>query len=333
MSGKDRESGLGPKSADKSRMGDLLLEMGLLDEQTLQAAVAEQRTSGRRLPRILGEKRVLDEERLTKAVAAKLGLEVVNVSSLKIHERVLALIPAQIAIRYGVLPIAIKRANGAEFLYLVMADPLDTEAIGEVQRVTGRQVRVLMASATEVDTAIDSQYRAIQGKHVPPMPPATPAPPPQPPPGMAASGKQGSLQAVKRSEPTPPKERITNRPLSAAPPARPPDPATGGPTELLRTTSPPMKPFQPSPPTPVPVRATPTPSRSASQQMAAVQPTPSRGTPAPKAPSAVRAPPAPGIWRCAIGRRPRFHRRLRRSRRRCTRCRSRPALIRCATSR
>ncbi len=225
-------------------MGDLLLEMGLLDEQTLEAAVAEQRTSGRRLPRILGDKRVVDEERLTKAVAAKLGLEVVNVSSLKIHERVLALIPAQIAIKYGVLPIAIKRANGAEFLYLVMADPLDSEAIGEVQRVTGRQVRVLMASASEVDTAIDTQYRAIQGKHVPPMPPATPPPPPQPPPNLAAPpAKPINPPAMRKLETppaAPPPAPRNHRPISApaSAPLRPTDPATGGPTELVRAAMP-----------------------------------------------------------------------------------------------
>jgi hypothetical protein len=274
-------------------MGDLLLEMGLLDEPTLQAAMAEQRTSGRRLPRILGEKRVLDEERLTKAVAAKLGLEVVNVSSLKIHERVLALIPAPIAIRYGVLPIAIKRANGAEYLYLVMADPLDTEAIGEVQRVTGRQVRVLMAGATDLDAAIDTQYRAIQGKHVTPMPPATPPPPPVAPPAISAStqpAKPPSLQAVRKSElpaaALPPRAAQAptgeRRAGSLSTAARPADPTTGGPTELLRPSQV-LRPYQPSAPTPPPKGTQTTPVRAATQPAAAT---------AAKVPSVVGRPPA-----------------------------------------
>jgi hypothetical protein len=260
-------------------MGDLLLEMGLLDEQTLQAAIAEQRLSGRRLPRILGEKRVVDEERLTKAVAAKLGLEVVNVSSLKIHERVLALIPAPVAIRYGVLPIAIKRANGAEYLYLVMADPLDTEAIGEVQRVTGRQVRVLMAGATEVDAAIDTQYRAIQGKHVQPMPPATPPPPPVAPVTVssvatAPAKPQLNLQAVKRSEPAIPVVRSQPPPSQerrtvSAPPRI--DPSTGGPTEVVRSGQ--------------SVRAVPPPVRAAPPPAPVVAPPPA------KVPSLVARPP------------------------------------------
>ncbi|MEQ8984884.1 MAG: hypothetical protein RL846_43455 [Deltaproteobacteria bacterium] len=157
---------------DRSRLGDLLVEMRLIEPDTLTAALAEGKSSGRRLPRVLSDRRVLDEERLTKAVAAKLGLEAVTVSNLKIHERVLQLIPADVAQRYGVLPIAIKRTNQAELLYLVMVDPLDTEAIGEVQRITGRQVRVLMATASDLDLAIANQYRRVAAPAAPKPPPA-----------------------------------------------------------------------------------------------------------------------------------------------------------------
>ncbi|MCA9555963.1 MAG: hypothetical protein KC933_38415, partial [Myxococcales bacterium] len=146
--------------AERSRLGDLLLDMRLVDQETLQAALQEQRTTHKRLATILAERRVLDEERLTKAVAARLGLESVALSSHKVHERVLGLIPYAVAKRYGLLPIAVKRTQQAEVLYLVMVDPLNTEALGEVQRLTGRQVRVLMASATELDQCIDRHYLA-----------------------------------------------------------------------------------------------------------------------------------------------------------------------------
>ena len=54
--------------AERSRLGDLLLDMRLVDQETLQAALQEQRTTHKRLATILAERRVLDEERLTKAV-------------------------------------------------------------------------------------------------------------------------------------------------------------------------------------------------------------------------------------------------------------------------
>src|SRR5688572_23178679 len=122
---------------EKSALGDLLVEMGLVDREQINAALAQQRTMGGRLPKILAERKLVDEDRLAKAISAKLGLEAVNLTSLKIHERVLAMIPAHVALRHGALPIAIKRTHQAEFVYVVMADPLDAEALAELQRVSG----------------------------------------------------------------------------------------------------------------------------------------------------------------------------------------------------
>jgi hypothetical protein len=146
--------------AERSQLGELLVEMGLVEREQLVSALAQQKNSGGRLGRILAERRVVDEDRLAKAIAARLGLEAVSLSSLKIHERVLALIPGNVALKYGALPIAIKRTNQAEFVYVVMADPLDSEALGELARVSGREIRVLVSTATELDRALEQHYRA-----------------------------------------------------------------------------------------------------------------------------------------------------------------------------
>src|SRR5688572_7583531 len=145
--------------SERNQLGELLVEMGLVDRDQLALALTHQKQNGGRLGRILAEKRLVDEDRLAKAVAARLGLEAVNLSSLKIHERVLALIPANIALKYGALPIAIKRTNQAEFVYVVMADPLDSEALSELARVSGREIRVLVATATDLDRALEQHYR------------------------------------------------------------------------------------------------------------------------------------------------------------------------------
>jgi hypothetical protein len=150
---------MAPPKPDRSQLGELLVEMGLVERDQLNAALIQQRATGGRLARILSERRFVDEDRLAKAVSAKLGLEAVNLSSLKIHERVLSMIPSAIALKYGALPIAIKRTNQAEFVYVVMADPLDAEAIAELQRVSGRQIRVLVAAATDLDRALEIHYR------------------------------------------------------------------------------------------------------------------------------------------------------------------------------
>ncbi|MBK6689654.1 MAG: hypothetical protein IPG45_34635 [Deltaproteobacteria bacterium] len=205
---------------EKSRLADLLVEMRLLEDEAAQSAVAEARTSGRRLPKILADRRLIDEERLAKSVSTKLGLEAIALAGMRIHDRVVGLLPASVASKYGVLPIAIKRTNSAELLYLVMVDPLDTEAIGEVQRLTGRQVRVLMGTATEIDGAIEEHYRnrpaALPSAAAPAPAKATPSP--------ARIG--GGLPApVSRAAPTPAASKST----PGAPPPRRGDSAIGPP--------------------------------------------------------------------------------------------------------
>ncbi len=143
----------------KSRFGTLLLEMRLVNEEALAGALAEERATGRRLPRILADRRILDEERMAKAVAARLGLEVVQLEHVRIHPRVIDRIPADLAVESGLLPYAIKRIGDTEVLYLVMSDPLDLASIAEAERASGCQVKVMLSSASALEHAIDVHYR------------------------------------------------------------------------------------------------------------------------------------------------------------------------------
>ena len=141
-------------------MAQLLLDMRLLDEPTLRLALRDQRVSGRRLPQILAMHNVVDEERLARAIASALGIDIVQPATLKIHGRVLELVPAPLAVLHGVLPFAVQRTNDEDVLHLAMADPLDREAIDDIARTTRHAVRVAVAPATELEAAIHRWYRA-----------------------------------------------------------------------------------------------------------------------------------------------------------------------------
>ena len=146
--------------ADRSRLSDLLVEMRLVEDVAMQSALIEQRVSGRPLVRILCARGLVDEEHLTRMVAARLQLEAVSVAGVRVPDRVLGLVPAPIAHAHNVLPITVKRTNQAEVIYLVMADPLDAVAVGEVQRVSGRQVQAVMAKASELEQSLIQHYGA-----------------------------------------------------------------------------------------------------------------------------------------------------------------------------
>lgn len=253
-----------------SQLAELLVDMGLIDREQMIAALAQQRSSGGRLVRILSERRLVDEERLAKAIAAKLGLEAVNLASLKIHERVLSIVPPAIALKYAALPIAIKRTNQAEFVYVVMSDPLDSDALAELHRVSGRQIRVLVASATELDRALEQNYRNFTPVKVPP---------PEPMGASALRQASGGPSGNTPPNPSPPAPREPVRrtgpmPVPVAPPtSTPPVPvapaSVGVPAPRRPNPAPPPPPPPPQPfprakvPTPVSFHAPPVPSAPA----------------------------------------------------------------------
>ncbi|MBX2812142.1 MAG: hypothetical protein KTR25_10040 [Myxococcales bacterium] len=151
---------------EKSRFGDLLLEMRLVEEGELASAMAERAQTGRRLEQVLVDRRVIDEDRLTKAVAAQLNLETVSLDGHRTHAQVLARVPPHVARTFGVLPYAIKRTARSEILFLVMSDPLDTVALSEVHRHSGCQVRVMLAGVFALEKAIHNHYGPITSERL-----------------------------------------------------------------------------------------------------------------------------------------------------------------------
>lgn len=154
------------RAPDRRDLAELLGELGVVDAQVLSGAVGEQRATGRRLMSLLAEEPGYDEVRATKAMAQRLGLEVVGLDSVRIHPRVLERIPDEAAQRLGVLPYAVKRKGEVEVLYLVVSDPLDAEALEEAQTLSGCEVRVMLAPPRLLERAIARQYRppAVRGR-------------------------------------------------------------------------------------------------------------------------------------------------------------------------
>ncbi len=139
-------------------MGALLLEMKFLDAETLGAALLAHRSAGCRLQTIFAEYGGSDEGHLADLMAQHLGLERVQVSDIHVASELLELVPRELAVKYGVLPVAVRRTSEAEYIHVAMSDPLDLVALEELGRTSGRRVRILVAGATQLDRAILSFY-------------------------------------------------------------------------------------------------------------------------------------------------------------------------------
>jgi len=136
------------------RLGDLLILRGLITAQALQDALKAQRGSGKRIGEVLVERNALTELQLTPVLAQHLKLTYTDVPNLVLGTAALSLLPESLARKYTVLPLRIKQ----ERLEVVMADPLDFDAIRDIAFAKGCKVTPSIGCRSHIVDAIDRFY-------------------------------------------------------------------------------------------------------------------------------------------------------------------------------
>jgi hypothetical protein len=80
------------------------------------------------------------------------------------------LVPAEIAEKYRCLPLALKDEGSRQSLYLAMADPSDFECLEAVRIASGREIRIVLVAASEMDAALARHYRGAESEPPAPRP-------------------------------------------------------------------------------------------------------------------------------------------------------------------
>ena len=140
------------------RLGDILVQAGLIDELQLHTALAEQEQWGNRLGVALVKLGMIDEQELLHALSRKLGAPAVRLQGKRIDPAVLALVPRDLAERPACLPLFTKQEAGVEVIYVGMEDPGDLTALDELSFRTGLKVRPVIVAPTELWETLDRSY-------------------------------------------------------------------------------------------------------------------------------------------------------------------------------
>jgi type IV pilus assembly protein PilB len=139
----------------RRRLGELLVEAGVLDPDQIAQALERARPD-ERLGASLLRLAVIDERRIADAVAAQLGLERVDVEHESIDPEAVELLPARLAERHDVLPL---RFEG-HILVIATADPSDVVALDDVRVATRvRSVRPVVATSAALERTRQRAYR------------------------------------------------------------------------------------------------------------------------------------------------------------------------------
>ena len=142
--------------SDGAQLGTLLCQQGLLSQADLDAALASQVDSGKPLGRVLIERGHISEIDLVRTLAQQVGLEFIDLSEHTVDASVAGLIPESLARRYQSLPV---RWDEHGRLVVAMADPSNVFAVDDIRAITGAEVFTVVATAGQLQDAIDRFHR------------------------------------------------------------------------------------------------------------------------------------------------------------------------------
>lgn len=143
----------------KKRLGDILIERGLITEETLKKALITQERTGEKLGEILLKMNLIKEEDLYFALSEIYNVPYINLEEIAINSDIAKLIPEHLCRRYKIIPIEV---NGDKIV-LAMSNPVNIYALDDVRIITGREVEPVLVSERQINQALDKIYTIQKG--------------------------------------------------------------------------------------------------------------------------------------------------------------------------
>ena len=137
------------------KLGDILIQQGIIDTEKLIAALADQHAFGGKLGRTLVDLGYLSEQQLVVALAAQLGLATVDLRRAEASSEALSCLPVDACERYGVFPLKVDPVR--RILWIATAEP-DRKTLLEVAQIAQHTVEPVLATMSSIDRAVRVHY-------------------------------------------------------------------------------------------------------------------------------------------------------------------------------
>jgi type IV pilus assembly protein PilB len=143
----------------KKKLGEILVEGGLLTQKQLKEALPFQKKSHLKLGQFLVREGILIENQIVELVSNQLRLEKYRPENYTIDMDLANLLPADIAHKYQVAPL---QKNGL-LLSIAMVDPLDINALDAIELYTNCEVEAIICSEQHLNNLLTSLYGTYAG--------------------------------------------------------------------------------------------------------------------------------------------------------------------------
>ncbi|MBU9888712.1 MAG: hypothetical protein KTQ49_02445 [Candidatus Omnitrophica bacterium] len=134
----------------RRKIGEILIEDGLLTKEQLEEALAFQKEKGGLLGQALITKRFVDEDALISALGKQFRIPFLSLKHYAVHPDMAELLQAEFCHKHLLVPFDCDSKK----VYLAVGDPMNENAVEEVRRLTGRVPQVFIAKISEILNAI-----------------------------------------------------------------------------------------------------------------------------------------------------------------------------------
>lgn len=142
-----------------AKLGDVLLELGVVSEEDIEAALEEQRRSrNKRVGEILVDMGLVKETDLSRVLARKFHLPFADLDEYVMNVAAMAEVAPEIMEKHRVFPVDSNDSS----LTIAIVDPLETEAVDMLRRTLRKEIHEIVATASQVERYVFEHLKVLQ---------------------------------------------------------------------------------------------------------------------------------------------------------------------------
>ncbi len=138
----------------RKKIGECLIQSGLITEADLQVALAEHKLTGERVGAVLIRLKFATEKQITKALAYQLGFSYVSLAEDPPDPAAIVLIPKEVALKRACVAVRLEK----NLLTVAMSDPLLFSLIQDLEFQTGYRIKQVVGTRSDILQAIENGY-------------------------------------------------------------------------------------------------------------------------------------------------------------------------------
>ena len=138
----------------RRKLGEMLLEAGIIEKTQLDKALHNHKTSGKKLGQYMIRESMVKEEAIVKLISDQLKIERYNPNSYSITKSLAKLLDVDSAKKFQAIPIEKK----GSILTIAMTDPLDIKALDHIEILTDTEVESVICTEQELNLLISTVY-------------------------------------------------------------------------------------------------------------------------------------------------------------------------------